>query len=137
MHSFHDYSKNIIFLLKLLTSWGDGSVKLFNSRLNTALLKRKIHAKHVFKISQGRWGFGGLGGGLVVRTCLNSLSRAPVTHWAPGSWKYPPPARIFGQIFGHKRQVIVPVLLELMVSSFLDLISKQARRNAAVSVFFL
>ena len=63
MHSFHDYSKNIIFLLKLLTSWGDGSVKLFNSRLNTALLKRKIHVKHVFKISQGRWGFGGLGGG--------------------------------------------------------------------------
>lgn len=33
------------FLLKLLTSWGDGSVKLFNSRLNTALLKRKIHIK--------------------------------------------------------------------------------------------
>ena len=67
MHSFHDYSKNIIFfLLKLLTSWGDGSVKLFNSRLNTALLKRKIHVKHVFKISQGGGlgGWGGVGGSL-------------------------------------------------------------------------
>lgn len=46
------------FLLKVLTSWGDGSVKLFNSRLNTALLKRKIQSKHVFKISPGEGGGG-------------------------------------------------------------------------------